>query len=109
IDDTQYILAYIDQEGGYAMAERSGTAFLPGILGTQPLLGQGEHHLLIVALEERVLLYIDGTIVGEIEATPTAGSVGNAVVNYDQNTTVCDFENTWVWTWDAEAAAVSGG
>lgn len=100
-DETRYVLAYIDQTGGYALAARDGEGFLPGVFGTRAGLGTGEHHLLITAGGDQLHYYIDGGYVGSITAATVAGTLGNAVVNYDPTLTVCSFQNTWVWSWDA--------
>jgi hypothetical protein len=99
-DDTNYILAFIDQTGGYGLAARDGNGFQPGVFGEQPDLGRGEHHLLITANGDQLHYYIDGGYVGSITAETVEGTVGNAVVNYDPNLTVCSFQNTWLWSWE---------
>ncbi len=99
-DDTGYVLAFIDQTGAYGLAQRDDNQFLPGVFGERPQLGASEHHLLVTVVDERIRYYIDGQYVGEIRALAEAGTVGNAVVNYDPNTTTCNFENNWLWTWD---------
>ncbi len=101
VDDTQYVLAYVDQTGGYALAARNTEGFLPGVFGERADIGRGEHHLLITAHEDELHYYIDGGYVGSITSEAVAGTIGNAVVNYDPNLTVCDFQNTWVWSWDS--------
>jgi hypothetical protein len=100
VDDTQYIVAYIDQTGGYGLAQRQGDGFLPGLFGVRPQLGTSEHHLLVTVDDTKIHYYVDGVYAGSIEAPATAGNIGNAVINYDSNTTACSYQNTWLWTWD---------
>ncbi|MCB9453401.1 MAG: PPC domain-containing protein [Anaerolineaceae bacterium] len=98
-DDTHYLLAYVDQTGGYGLSQRDGDTFLPGIYGEQADSGSGAHQLVLVATSNRVLYYVDGQLVGELAVDSIEGQVGNAVVNFEPISTSCQFTNTWLWRW----------
>jgi hypothetical protein len=98
-DRQQYLLAYLDQTGGYGLSARSGSSFEPGIFGQRSALGSGPHRLLLVAQEDRLIYYINGQLVGILERQASAGGIGNAVVNFDPTLTSCQFSDTWVWAW----------
>jgi len=102
-DDTSYTLAFVDQVRGLGMAQREGGEFTPGIFDERIGIGEAEHHLLAVVNGEIAHYYVDGIYAGTLEIPAAAGTVGNAVVNYDPNTTICNFQNTWVWSWDDPA------
>jgi hypothetical protein len=97
-DDTHYLLAYVDQMGGYGVSQRDGDSFLPGIFGEQAA-SSGPYQLVIVAASNRVLYYINGLLAGELMIEGEEGEVGNAVVNFEPINTSCQFTNTWLWRW----------
>ena len=98
-DEGRYILAYLDQIGGYGLAERDNDAFLPGVYGENPDLTDGTHQLLVIALNETLHLYVDGRYAGTITSDLTEGSIGSAAVNFAENTTNCTLNDTWLWAW----------
>ncbi|MBI5670458.1 MAG: hypothetical protein HZC41_20895 [Chloroflexi bacterium] len=98
--DTDYLLAYADRTGGYGLSQRQGDSFLPGIFGEKPVGSKTSYHLLVVALADRVLYYVDGVYAGALDQPAAEGAVGNAVVNFEPITTSCRFADTWVWRWN---------
>lgn len=99
--EDDYILAFLDQSGGYGMSRRDGDTFLPGIYGENAAWGEDEHHLLVIADATTLYYYIDGDWVGTLEnADAQLGEVGTAVVNFEAVTTTCRFSNIWLWRWD---------
>lgn len=97
-DETHYVLAYIDQTGAVGLAKRVGMEFLPGVFLEQFSPPNSKHTLTLVANDERILMYVTGRYMGSISHEAVAGSIGNAVVNFGQNSTSCLFENTWLWS-----------
>lgn len=97
--DDDYILAYLEQNGNFGLTERQGDTFSSGLYNDQQQFNEGEHQLLIIANQNILHYYIDGQYVGQIESTLTAGTIGNAVVNFEPNTTFCNYQNTWIWSW----------
>lgn len=99
-DETgNYLLAYLEQSGGYGLSQRRGDYFEPGVFGEGPPPGSGPHRLLVIADEDQVLYYLNGQLVGTLESQATEGGIGNAVVNFEATTTSCQFSDTWVWAW----------
>ncbi|MBL8134756.1 MAG: PPC domain-containing protein [Anaerolineae bacterium] len=100
LDETHYTLAYFNQEGAYGISRREGDLFAPGIVGALPDGGAQQHHLLIIASDNTLTLYIDGVHVGSQAETADDGSMSIAVVNFEPNTTTCQFDDLWVWAWE---------
>lgn len=98
-DETDYTLAYIDQQGEYGISKRSGDTFNPGLYGQNPALGAGQHLLLVVANDQTLYYYVDQQLVGSLENPAQDGEVGIAVVNFEPNTTSCRYTNLWLWNW----------
>jgi hypothetical protein len=102
-DDDHYALAYIDQTGGFGLAQRDGDSFLPGIFGE---LGDGEtssngtYYLLVIANGDTLYYYIDDQYQGTLTNPAESGEIGNAVVNFEAIDTTCQFSDTWLWDWD---------
>lgn len=96
----QYVLAYADNSGGFGLSQRSGDTFMPGVFSDTLPAGGGPHHLLVIALQETVHLYVNGRYGGSITANETSGLIGNAVVNFDPVDSNCRFNDLWLWQWD---------
>jgi hypothetical protein len=97
--ETDYTLAYLDQTGEYGVSKRTGDTFSPGIYGDNDRLGAGTHQLLIIADENTLYYYIDRQFVGSLENAAQAGEIGIAVVNFEGNSTSCQYTNFWLWQW----------
>ncbi len=97
--EQDYTLAYVDQAGGYGVSVRTADGFLPGLEGINPLLGAGQHFLLLIANEGDVYYYIDRQLVGSVANSPVDGEVGIAAINFELNSTTCTYSNLWLWKW----------
>ena len=96
-----YTIAYLDRDGGYGVSRRSADSFAPGLYGEDPALAAGtSHHLLVIAREDALLLYIDGRYRGQLDAQPGLGTIASAAINFESVSTSCDFTDTWVYTWE---------
>ncbi len=98
-DDTRYALAYADQQGGVGVSTRTGEEFSPGIFDELEPPLESRRNLLVVVRQGQALYYVDGAYVGAVALEPVAGTVGNAVVNFDPIRTSCQFRDTWVFSW----------
>ncbi|MEO8394030.1 MAG: pre-peptidase C-terminal domain-containing protein, partial [Chloroflexota bacterium] len=98
-NDTDYTLAYLDQNGEYGVSKRTGDTFSTGIFGTNRAISAGTHLLLVVANDNTIYFYIDRQLVGSTDNTAQDGEVGIAVVNFEPNTTACHYTNFWLWNW----------
>ncbi len=100
IDDTSYMLAYVDHSGAYGVSQRQNDHFVPGIYAENRAGSGNKHSLLVILQKDQLLYYVDGLYSGSMTHTATEGGVGNAVVNFDPIRTSCKFTDTWVWNWD---------
>jgi hypothetical protein len=98
--ETEYLLAYFDQNGAYGLSQRQGDHFEPGIFGEGLTVSTGPQRLLVIATETQLLYYINGQLVGTLDSPVSEGGIGNAAINFEPTTTSCQFSDTWVWTWD---------
>lgn len=99
-DDSHYTLAFIDQTGGYGVSQREGDDFLPGLFGERDTIGQGRHHLLVIANGDALHYYVDRQYVGTMNNPAVEGEIGIAVVNFEGITTTCSYTNLWLWEWN---------
>jgi hypothetical protein len=101
LDESSYLVAYIDNVGGYSVSRRRGNSFLPGIYGENPLWDATQQNRLLMILKDSVLYYfINGQHVGTLAIESVEGQVGNIVLNFDPVVSSCEFVDTWVWSWD---------
>ena len=102
IDDTDYMIAYIDTEGGFGVSTRESDQFTDGIFNQNiDLINQDESNTLTLILVDSMLyFYVNGQFVGDLEVSPQAGGVGNALLNFEAINTTCQFSDTWLWSLD---------
>lgn len=98
--DTDYTLAYFDQDGGYGVSKRTGDSFSDDLYGQNDEIGGGTHLLVVIADDNTIYYYVDRKLVGTLENAPQDGEVGTAVVNFEPNSTLCQFTNFWLWEWE---------
>lgn len=94
-----YVLAFVDSTGAVGLSQREHQTFTENIFRDDLDIGTPPHHLLLIAQDTTVMLYVDGQFIGEIESTASEGLVGQAVINYATVDTICRFDNLWVWHW----------
>ncbi len=97
-----YTLAWLDNAGVAGLSRRSGDSFAPGPVRGDVARARGPHQLIIVADGTRLLYFADNHFVGELPASVTAGSVGNAALGFRSLTTTCHFSDTWLWRPDED-------
>lgn len=100
INDSNYLLAYVDASGGYGVSQRKVDTFLEGIFGESLPRNTTTHQLMVIARDDTVLYYVDGQYSGSLITEVVDGAVGNAVVNFEPISTSCQFTETWIWRWD---------
>lgn len=99
-DEARYVLAYLDQTGGYGVSERNGNTFRPGIFGEQAGLTGSTHHLLVIVNGSLLRYYVNGRYAGALEVAVEGGGLAVAAVNFEPADTSCSFRDTWLWSWD---------
>ncbi len=100
-DGSNYTLAFLDETGGYGVSRQLNGVFEPGLFGQNlDWAGRGNHHLLIIADDNRLYYYVDGISAGSLDIPFQAGQVGAAAINYVSMDTTCTFSNLWLWEWD---------
>jgi hypothetical protein len=99
--DDNYYLTYVDANGGQGVSRREGAMFQPGIFREHLPDAANTYDLLVIAVGGRILYYVNQEWVGTLNESPSTGTVGNAVVNFEPIATSCQFNNTWVWRWES--------
>jgi len=97
--EDDYGLAFFDSAGGYGLSVQAQGEFQPGLF-SQGLAEGRTHHLLVIADDTTLYLYVDGHAAGTLITPDVPGQVGGAVVNYDAVDTLCTFRNLWVYSWE---------
>lgn len=94
----RYELAFIMSDGAYGLQHREPDAFSEGGVYSEALApGYGDYHLLVIGLEDKLHLYIDGIYRGTLMQPAQAGTLNEAVVNHHTGRTICNFEQIWLW------------
>jgi len=96
-DADQYILAFIDQLGGYGISERNGEQFVTTIFDDKIIEDGQPNNLLLISQQGTIHLYVQNQYIGMIESTLSGGEIGGAVINYDTVDTSCNYSDFWVW------------
>lgn len=100
VNDEDYTLAFVDNQGGYGLSQRTASGFETHLFNESDAFSGNRHHLMVVALDDTVHLYVNGSYVGQARNAPRPGEIGYAVVNYDLVDTTCTFKDVWLWRWE---------
>ncbi|MDQ7024448.1 MAG: PPC domain-containing protein [Anaerolineae bacterium] len=99
-DNLDYVLGYVDSMGGYGLSVRRDDTFTENIFNDNLAVIRQAYQLLLIAVDDVVLFYLDGTFVGAVDSEISSGGIAEAVVNFEATNTECRYTNLWVWTWD---------
>lgn len=97
-----YTLAYVDNSGGYGVSIREGDSFGTGIYGESIDTSATSFSVVIIVVDGKLDYYINNRHVGSMDYDPIAGTISEAIVNFDAIDTDCTFDNIWLWSLDAE-------
>lgn len=98
-ETNSYILAYGDSSTGYGLSQRAGDTFISAYYNDQITLNN-PYTLLIIAVGERVVMYLNGHYAGEISTDAIAGGIGQSIVNFEPLDTSCQLRDLWLWAWN---------
>lgn len=95
-----YVVGFIDSTGAAGLSQREGETFTETVFRDDLALPiNSTYHLLLIATDGEVTLFVDGQRVGNIASVNSSGGIGQAVINYDAGDTSCVYDNLWVWRW----------
>jgi hypothetical protein len=94
-----YVLAYVDNIGGYGLSERADTSFIQNLYNNRIESQVPPYQLLLIVNGTEVNYFINGTYAMTMSLDRTEGTVGEAVVNFEAVNTNCQFNNFWLWRW----------
>jgi hypothetical protein len=95
-----YLLVYVDSAGGYGISARENDQFVANYFNTQLDLGQPPYRLVVIADAGRVHYYINGQHVHSLAYAVRDGDIGQAIINYQEMSTTCQYNNLWLWRLD---------
>ena len=99
-DDAQdYVLAYIDSEGGYGISERSGAEFIQNSFNIRIENTSPPYNLVLIVWDDTVHYFINGQYALSLDIGVRDASISEAVVNFEAVNTNCQYNNLWVWQW----------
>jgi len=100
--EQSYMLAYLDNSGAYGVSHREPESFAPGLYGEGLDPEVISRHVILVVQNDTLSLYVDGLYMPGsyddlLADSPDAGTIGQAVVNFDAVQTECSFDDLWLW------------
>ncbi len=102
-DEQNLDLAYVDLLGGFGVVQSRDAQLTTNAYDLSPMVTQGAKHLLVIAQDDRVTLYVNGALVTQETVQPGSGRAGLALLNYDDTRTDCFWSNIWVWPLEDES------
>lgn len=96
----EYVLAYIDSDGGYGISEYSATDFIQNNFNLLTENTTSSYDLILIVRDEYIHYFINGQHVMSTIIAIRDASIAEAVVNFGAVNTSCQFNNLWVWQWD---------
>jgi hypothetical protein len=103
-DDNNFTIVYVDRKGGYGVRQVSSQADTPIALyylnGAINKANKATNRVTIVAIGNTLIVYINGALVANLNVKQAAGGVRIAAYNYQQASSICQFTNLWLRSFD---------
>ena len=107
-DDNNFTIVYLDRKGGYGFrqvsAKDSKDSAPPMYYNLSDAIikaNKGTNRVTVVALGNSLIVYINGTLVVTSNVRQIAGGVRIAAYNYQQASSLCQFTNLWLRSYDS--------
>lgn len=98
VGENDYIVAFIDNAGGYGISTRNDDTFDTGIFDINAQwVNNSQFDLTVVMLNDITHLYVNSQFTGSLQIASQAGEVGNVLINFEATETTCEFTDTWLW------------
>lgn len=94
-----YVLAYVDNAGGYGISERSGDEFIQNSYNLRSASSNSPHDMVLIVRDGMLHYYLDGIHAASMNIGIREGAIAEAVINFEVVNTNCQFNNLWVWQW----------
>jgi hypothetical protein len=104
IDDTNFTIVYIDRKGGYGILQRSGQdGDIVSLYNLSEVINKenrGINRVTIIAIGNGLIVYINGTLITNVNVKQSSGFTFIAAYNYDRASSICQFKNVWLRSFD---------
>jgi len=105
VDDGNFAIVYADRKGGYGFRQMLNGDSSPTVYDLSTAVRTGENdtnRLLVIAVGNRLVTYINGQRVIDAHVIQRAGSVAIAAYNYKVAQNYCQFRNVWLRIYDGQ-------
>ncbi|MEP7285660.1 MAG: hypothetical protein ABI947_07830 [Chloroflexota bacterium] len=103
-DDNNFTIVYFDRKGGYGVrqvSEKDGvTVSLYNLSDAIVKDNLGINRLTIIAVGNNLIAYINGILIANLTVKQTSGGVRIAAYNYQRASSICQFTNLWLRSFD---------
>jgi len=103
-DDNNFTIVYVDRKGGYGIRQLSSQEGTPIALyylsDTINKTNKATNRVTIIAIGNSLIVYVNGVLVANLSVKQTTGGVRIAAYNYQQASSICQFTNLWLRSFD---------
>jgi hypothetical protein len=103
-DDKNFTIVYLDRKGGYGIRQESDTdgvvVSLYNLSSAIKRENKANNRMTIIAIGNGLIVYINGTLIANINVKQASGMTYIAAYNYKRSSSVCQFKNVWLRAFD---------
>ena len=103
-DDNNFTIVYFDRQGGYGVrqvTEKEGTPVaIYNLSDAIKKNNKDTNRVTIIAMGNSLIVYINGTLISNVNVKQTSGGVRIAAYNYERATSLCQFTGLWLRSFD---------
>lgn len=103
-DDNNFTIVYVDRKGGYGVrqvnSQDDNSIALYYLNDAIQKGNKATNRVTIVAIGNTLIVYINGVLVADLDVKQTTGGVRIAAYNYQQASSICQFTNLWLRSFD---------
>jgi hypothetical protein len=103
-DEKNFTIVYVDRKGGFGIRQQSATdGLVVSLYNLSDAINKenrASNRVTIIAIGNGLIVYINGTLVMNVNAKQETGGTYIAAYNYERASSVCQFNNVWLRAFD---------
>lgn len=102
-DDNNFTIFYFDRKGGYGVRQVSDKEVVASFYNLSDAIkkdNRANNRVTLIAIGNGLIVYVNGVLVVDTNVKQASGGAQLAAYNYDRASSLCQFKNIWLRSFD---------
>ncbi len=102
-DDNNFTIFYFDRKGGYGVRQVSDKEVVASFYNLSDTIkkdNRANNRITVIAIGNGLIVYVNGMLVVQTNVKQASGGAQIAAYNYDRSSSLCQFKNIWLRSFD---------